>query len=503
MSNNRTFFKKAKEGHMSLKDIFSDVLKKHTPEESAQVLTAGTPLTTPKESEMLAGWQKPYLFARFFALCAVVIALAYFMLSQDYPGHDIYLVAMVLILPMTLLILTWEMNIPRDISLLEVLKLMMIGGMLSLVITMIFRVFRNSFILVTGATSLQESWWAPVVEEPAKLLVIYLVLKKKNYKYILDGVLIGMAVGTGFAVMETLGYVMRSMRSGMTLGLLTMMVSDSKQYGASEMVNMYVDMANKDLSSLAYWAFMMEDVGGFQRAMNTAIIRGLGSIASHGTYAALYGGGLMIAKGAHPVQPKHLLHLDHLKYFLVSCLLHAANNSIISSYIAEAIPWKISEHINNTYFNWAIVETVIVMLFFLPLLRKGVNQIVDISAAHNGGRVTMAVNRNAPAPGACTAQLEFVSGPAAGRTFSVGEGQSLTLGRGSGCDVALPGANSVSGTHCTVQLSGGRLTVTDLGSTNGTYISDRRLSANQSAALTDGTVVCLGNRDCAFRVHLR
>lgn len=33
MSSNRTFFKKVKEGHMSLKDIFSDVLKKHTPEE--------------------------------------------------------------------------------------------------------------------------------------------------------------------------------------------------------------------------------------------------------------------------------------------------------------------------------------------------------------------------------------------------------------------------------------------------------------------------------------
>lgn len=506
MSNNRTFFKNVKEGHMSLKDIFSDVLKKHTPGDSARVLIAGTPLTTPKEADMLSGWQKPYLFFRFFVLCALVTALAYFMASQDYPGHDIYLIGMILILPITMLILTWEMNVPRDISLMEVFKLMLVGGMLSLVITMIFNVFEDAFILVTGATSLQEAWWAPIVEEPAKLLVIYLALKRKNHKYILDGVLIGMAVGTGFTVMETLGYVMRVMRNGMTLGLLTMMLSDAKEYGADAMMSTYIDMANSNLRSLAYKAFMLEEGGGFQSAMNTAIARGLGSIASHGTYAALYGGGLMIAKGAHPVQPKHLLHLDFLKYFLVSCLLHAANNSIISAYIEVAIQWKISDHINNEYCNWPLVETVLIMLFFLPLLRKGVNQIVDISAAHNGGRVTMAVNRQASPidPGASGgAKLEFLTDPAAGRSFPVAEGQRLTLGRGSGCDVVLSGAGSVSGTHCAVQLSGGTLTVTDLGSTNGTYVSDRRLSANQRVSLTDGAVVALGNRDCTFRVHLR
>lgn len=86
MSNNRTFFKNVKEGHMSLKDIFSDVLKKHTPEESARVLIAGTPLTTPKEADMLSGWQKPYLFFRFFVLCAVVMVLAYFMAALAIRG---------------------------------------------------------------------------------------------------------------------------------------------------------------------------------------------------------------------------------------------------------------------------------------------------------------------------------------------------------------------------------------------------------------------------------
>ena len=44
MANNRTFFKNVRAGRMSFRDIFSDVTKKHTPEENARVLIAGTPL---------------------------------------------------------------------------------------------------------------------------------------------------------------------------------------------------------------------------------------------------------------------------------------------------------------------------------------------------------------------------------------------------------------------------------------------------------------------------
>lgn len=495
MSSNRTFFKNIKEGNMSLKDIFSDVLKKHTPEESARVLIAGTPLTTPKEADMLAGWQKPYLFFRFFVLCAVVMVLAYFMAYLNYPGHDILLVVMTMVIPVTLLLLAWEMNIPRDISLTEVLKLVAVGGMLSLIITVIFSVFKYTFVLISENYSMLDAVWAPLVEEPAKLAVIYLVLKRKNRKYILDGVLIGMAVGTGFAIMETLGYVMDSMREGMVLSLVAMMVSETETSSAAAVLSHYLDLVvdSSSLSSLSYAALQY----GFQQAMGTAIRRGVGSIASHGTYAALYGGGLMIAKGAHPVEPKHLLHLDHLKYFAAACLFHAANNSRIQPYVNYLFQFD---------YAWAVVETTIMLLVFLPLLRKGVNQIVEISTAHNGGRVTVAVNRDAlygnPVSSA-GAQLEFVTGPVAGRSYPVAEGQSLTLGRSSGCNVSLAGAGHVSGTHCMVRMSGGTLMITDLGSANGTYVANRRLNANQSIPLTDGSVVCLANQDCAFRVRIR
>ena len=64
--DNRTFFKRVRnENKMSLKDIFSDVFKKHTKEEIDRVFIAGTEFTTPSEAEMLAGWMKPFLFSAF------------------------------------------------------------------------------------------------------------------------------------------------------------------------------------------------------------------------------------------------------------------------------------------------------------------------------------------------------------------------------------------------------------------------------------------------------
>ena len=84
MANNRTFFKNVRAGRMSFRDIFSDVTKKHTPEENARVLIAGTPLTTPGEAEMLAGWQKPFLFSRFFLMAAVLCALGFYACSKTY-----------------------------------------------------------------------------------------------------------------------------------------------------------------------------------------------------------------------------------------------------------------------------------------------------------------------------------------------------------------------------------------------------------------------------------
>ena len=324
MSNNRTFLKNAKEGHMTLKDIFSDVLRKHTPEESARVLIAGTALTTPEESEMLSGWQKPFLFARFFLITVICMALCLVLSFFSPGGTDALLVGMALMVPMTTLILAWEMNVPRTISLMEVLKIVAVGGLLSLLFTQ---------LLMLAGINFEDAAWAPVVEEPGKLLVIWLILRRKNYKYILEGVLIGMAVGTGFAIIETMNYILGSVREGMILSMAEIIVNLANRSGADAAIQVLINMVSSQMDALSQT--MLNE--GAAVGMNTAIQRSFNGIVGHGVYAALYGGGLLMAKQAEPVKPAHLLKINFLKYFAAAFLIHFLNNSSLRS----IFPWII------------------------------------------------------------------------------------------------------------------------------------------------------------------
>ena len=75
------------------------------------------------------------------------------------------------------------------------------------------------------------------------------------------------------------------------------------------------------------------------------------------------------------------------------------------------------------------------------------------------------------------------------RVISLPEGAQLTIGRAPQCDVQIDD-HSVSRRHCTIQLEGDRLTVTDLESANGTFINDRAISHGTATA---GDVVRLGS----------
>jgi len=489
MSNNRTFFKNAKEGQMTLKDIFSDVRRKHTPEESARVFIAGTALTTPEESEMLAGWQKPFLFARFFLITVVCMALCLVLSFFSPGGTDALLVGMALMVPMTTLLLAWEMNIPRTISLMDVLKIVAVGGLLSLIFTM---------LLQFAGIEIQDASWAPLVEEPGKLLVIWLILRRKNYKYILEGVLIGMAVGTGFAIIETMNYILSSVREGMIISMTELILDWANHSSAHAALQELINVVDNQMGALNQTMLM----DGAAKGMDTAILRSFNGIVGHGVYAALYGGGLLMAKQAEPVKPAHLLNKNFLKYFAASFLIHYLNNSSIKNIVPWIIPGKIM--------GWSVVKVALGAFFLLPLLKAGVNQVVEITVSHHGGRVTRAVNQEAgflhddsPVQGGNTGRIDFLSGPMAGQRFALKESSPITIGRAPSSSIPVVGVGSVSGSHCSVVLRGSMVLVTDLGSTNGTYVGSQRLTPKKETIVPDGGVVYLGSQQCAFRVSVQ
>jgi EmrB/QacA subfamily drug resistance transporter len=71
-------------------------------------------------------------------------------------------------------------------------------------------------------------------------------------------------------------------------------------------------------------------------------------------------------------------------------------------------------------------------------------------------------------------KLEINAGPAAGTTIElVG---AMIIGR-AGADIAVEGDTEMSRRHARLRVEGGRVLVEDLGSTNGTYVGDRRITS--------------------------
>lgn len=195
----------------SASEMFSDVFKKRSDEEQEEYFNVGTRTTTPSlEAIQASGWPKPWAFVRFLFLSCSVFAL--FAWAWQHFANANLIPGLILVgsfaIPCSLLVFFFEMNVPRNVSLYQILKLLLLGGIVSLCISLLFFDW-TSFDKWLGAMS------AGIVEESGKALTLLLVVRKRRYPWILNGMLFGATVGTGFAVFETAGYALRSMDQGL------------------------------------------------------------------------------------------------------------------------------------------------------------------------------------------------------------------------------------------------------------------------------------------------
>lgn len=308
---NTEFFGKVSMDTLSFQDIFTDVFKHHSIKEGETLFLAGTLETTPKESEMLSQWKKPWLFARVF-LIGLLLTVAFYWLSKStstaIAGY--YFVAASFV-PITVLIFFWEMNIPRNIPLYYIIMVFFCGGALSLVVTMLL----NN--VIPQPESMGASF-AALVEEPAKIIAIAVFLRNPQKKYILNGILIGAAVGAGFAAFESAGYIFN--------------------FSAS-----YSDL------------------------VHMAIVRGYGNIGGHALYAAIAGGALAMVKKNESLSLQHFMSIDFWKFAVISIVIHYINNS--NFYLMSIGPIELGR---------VLLEIACWVAVFI-LMKYGMNQILDIS----------------------------------------------------------------------------------------------------------------------------
>ena len=102
-------------------------------------------------------------------------------------------------IPLSILTIFFELNIRKNIPIWTVLRIGLIGGILSFF----------ALLVLSNMTGLWSTASAGIREEPAKLIALILLTRGgKKYPYILNGLLLGAAVGCSFSAFESVQYAL-------------------------------------------------------------------------------------------------------------------------------------------------------------------------------------------------------------------------------------------------------------------------------------------------------
>lgn len=260
----------------AIKRFFSEVFKRHTEDDAEQVVIVGAIGTIPDPETLTSECPRPWLYTRVFAFFLLTTMLLFIANVLTNPGQfSNVLVVGAFAVPFTVLVLFFEFNVFRNISFYTVLKALFIGGALSLITTAVLPSF-----WFQGISSVSDAFVAGIGEEIAKMLVVYWILKRNRaYPYILNGLLVGAAVGAGFSIFETAGY-----------GMMFLLGGDNAWIGKESI-------------------FVLG-------------VRNLLAPGGHVVWAAISGAGLLFAARRETLSARMLRRKAFLAAFLISVVLH-------------------------------------------------------------------------------------------------------------------------------------------------------------------------------------
>lgn len=301
------------ENYVTFKDLFKNTFAKHTDEELDEVFICGGEKTTPKIKDIDP--RKASAWVYFKILVFFIIAYIPTRIGFINYGNENFLPAMIMLaafaIPVTVLIFFFEINVFRNIPFYKVIKYFIWGGALSLIVAILL----FSLDFNTDITTYFGALMVGLIEEVAKTVIVAVFLfKSKKSNYILDGLLIGAAVGAGFAAFETAGYILR--------------------FGLN---------------------------GGLDAMLNVIKLRGFLAPGGHVAWAAIEGAALMYVKGFEPLNKKHLNDKRFLLICLIPIILHGIWDMPIS------LPYYITQ-IAMTILAWLVI------IYFINLGLKQVDE---------------------------------------------------------------------------------------------------------------------------------
>ena len=197
------------EGH-GAKNLFGSLFRKRTIEEMENSFAIGTGNTTPPLKDVSMEWPAPWVFMRLLSF-SIVVTIGFYWALQRFENTKLYpgwLFMGAFAVPISVMFFFVETNVLRNISLYRVLKLFFFGGLISLIFALLL-------FEMTAAAEWFGAMAAGPVEELAKLLAVGFIAKKwKGMHWTLNGMLLGAAVGAGFAAFETAGYIFENLIYG-------------------------------------------------------------------------------------------------------------------------------------------------------------------------------------------------------------------------------------------------------------------------------------------------
>lgn len=313
---------------LHLKDCFSDVFKKHTEEEEEKVFFSGS------SSQLDIGnasteWPKPWLYSRVLAFLLLATAILWVLLYQvKYnAATPLYMVLTSLIGPLSVLTFFYEVNVPRNISFIQVIKIFIIGGILSLIATLIIGTYSGEQeLMAKNGMVVGTALAIGIVEELAKAIIDALYINRvKGKRYILTCMLIGAAVGAGFSAFETVGYDWNSYMAYIGTGLS--------------------DMAMR----------------------STILMRGLTSIGGHMMWSAISGAAMIIASKGEKIKVSTFVSPKYLSIAILPVILHCI--------------WDWDLPINEYVKIFFLI--VIVWIIALVLIGRGIREVNAAANAEN------------------------------------------------------------------------------------------------------------------------
>ncbi len=188
-----------------IRDILLGGLKKGPqPLSIEDEFIVGTASTTPPLAALPTAWPKPRIFWRIFGgamatYLLLQVGMSLFNNANFIPGM---IVIGAFVVPLSIVILFFELNSPRNVSIYQVGKMFLLGGSLSLIVTLVV----IQFIPFSGTGGLIPAMLTGVGEETGKMLALLLIVGATRYRWEANGLLFGAAVGAGFAGFESAGY---------------------------------------------------------------------------------------------------------------------------------------------------------------------------------------------------------------------------------------------------------------------------------------------------------